>query len=166
MILEIGCRLVRARSNESAGLGDVRRQGAALEQGILREVAEPGGVVDRVRARRLVEHAREEVILQVAPDARQVVAYPNIVLAEMLGLADAGEHEKLGRVDRARREDDLTLSVGTNPIAVNFVLDAGRAVAVERDLHDLRPGPHGQVVAVEHRLQEPVGGAVALAFFE
>ena len=74
------------------------------------------------------------MVLQVAPDARQAVAHPDVVLAEMLGLADARKHEGLWRVDRAGREHDLALSVGANPIAADLELHAGRAVAVERDL--------------------------------
>ena len=40
-----------------------------------------------------------EVILEVAPDARYIRCHGNVVGAQMLGRANTGEHQQLGRVE-------------------------------------------------------------------
>ena len=48
-----------------------------------------------------------EVVLEVLADAGQVVHEGDAELGEVLLVADAGELEQLGRVDRAAAQDDL-----------------------------------------------------------
>ena len=64
-------------------------------------------VVERDRLGAAIDRARLEVVLQVVPDARQLVHDLDAVLAQVLGRPDARELEELRRVDGAAGEHDL-----------------------------------------------------------
>ena len=49
----------------------------------------------------MLQRADVEMILQVRADAGQLVRDGDAVLAQVIGGADAGEHQQLRRVDRA-----------------------------------------------------------------
>jgi len=68
--LQVGSRRRLVRANEAARLGDVRGERAAIEEKPLRDVAEPVGVFERVARVRLERRRREQVVLEVLPDAR------------------------------------------------------------------------------------------------
>jgi hypothetical protein len=63
----------------------------------------------RYRTRSAVDHGREDVIVQVAPDAGKVDDDIDSEAAELVGGPDAGEQQELGRLDRPRADHDLAL---------------------------------------------------------
>jgi hypothetical protein len=50
------------------------------------------------------------MVLEVGPDAGQVLDHGDVETLEQITRADAAQLEDLGRVDGARREDDFLLS--------------------------------------------------------
>ena len=82
--------------------GPVRNRAATPAPSALLEGA-VDAVVERDRLGAAIDRARLEVVLQIVPDARQVVHHLDAVLPQMLGRADARQLEELRRVDRAGR---------------------------------------------------------------
>jgi hypothetical protein len=106
----------------------------------------------------------ERVVLQVAPDARQVVAHLHAGGAQVVGRADARQQQQLRRVDRARRQQHLAL--GAHELLAAAPLAQAHAdgpLALQLDAQDADVRAHLQVRALGRRAQEGVGRAEALA---
>ena len=88
------------------------------------------------------------MVLQVAADTRQVVQGPDAERRQMIGRADARQHEELRRVHHAARQDDLAAAARDLVAAVDHVAHAHGAVLVEDDALDQGVGDDVDVVAV------------------
>ena len=83
-------------------------------------------------------------------------------LPELIGGANAGQHEQLGRSDCPGAQDDLFAFDDEQPaVAINF--HAGSAVAVESDAMRQDIGPDGKVEAMAAGVQVGDGGTHAYA---
>ena len=69
----------------------------------------PVPAVERALVRDLPDHRHERVVLQVAPDSRQVVAHLHAGRLQLAGRADARQQQQLRRVDRAGAQQHLAL---------------------------------------------------------
>ena len=103
------------------------------------------------------------MVLQVFPDARQVQHDLDAMLAEVVYRADAGQHEKLWRVDRAGAHDHLAAARGrARSFAPARILDAGGATPLAAGfLHGVRLGLDRQIGPPPHRPQ--IGGGARAA---
>ena len=99
---------------------------------------------------------------------RQVGDDADAVLAEVVGRADAGEHQQLGRAEHAGRQDDL-LAGADRALGALLVehLDAGGAAVLDDDLQHVHLGPHLEgrpagvgEVAARGRVALAAGGAL------
>lgn len=79
------------------------------------------------------------MILQVRSHARAVEQHRDAVFAQMVGWADAGQHEKLRRSDRACAEDDFALGLHRINRTATLHPYAVRPTTVERN------GEHGGI---------------------
>ena len=119
--------------------------------------------VQRDRARAGLLHVDLEVVLQVGADARAVGDDLDAVLAKLLRRPDAGEHQKLRRVDRRRGDDDLLARAHRLDAAPAAELNADRAAAVEEDPLGARAGSERHVRALQRRAEIGVRGRPAPA---
>ena len=78
----------------------------------------------------------------------------NSKVAQVVRGADAGEHQKLRRTDRASREDHLALRLRAPRLAILPPNHAGGAAAIECDALGEASGLDAQVRAVHHRLEK------------
>ena len=104
------------------------------------------------------------MVLQVAADAGDVEQRPDAERAEVIGRADARQHQQLRRVHRAAAQDDLALGARDLVPAVDEVAHAHGVVLVEDDALDQRVGDDVDVVlvALDRGPQVGAGGAPAL----
>src|SRR5579872_675490 len=82
---------------------------------------------------------------------------------ELVGAADAGQHENLRRIDRAGREDDLPIGAGVKAFAVAPIFHRHGAAAL--DDNSLSQGVRGddKIRPPKNRAQESFRGAAPLA---
>jgi hypothetical protein len=106
----------------------------------------------------------ERVVLQVAPDAREVVADLHACRAQLVGRPDARQQQQLRRVDRAGRQQHLALGAQQLLAAAPLAhAHADGALALQLDAQHGHARAHLQVRPLAHRAQVRVGGAEALA---
>ena len=103
------------------------------------------------------------MVLEVLPDRRQVDLRLDVGLGELRRVAHAGEHQDLGRADRARGEDDLLARAGGREGGAPGEPDAGRSSALDLEADRRGAGGHGQVRPRHRSAQERVRGAPAAA---
>ena len=82
---------------------------------------------------------------------------------EFVRFADAGQHQKLRRVDDAAAQDDFALGMRGDAFAALDIFDAGRAAAVEDDFRRQRIGLDRELRPLQRRPQIGVGRAAAAA---
>ena len=99
-----------------------------------------------------------QMVLQVGADARPVGHDLDALLPQMLGRADAGEHEQLRRVDRGGGEDHFGPGPHATHRAAGLVLDPNRAPVLHHHAADVGMGPERQVAALQRGLEIGVGG--------
>ncbi|MCY1428894.1 hypothetical protein D9M71_447930 [compost metagenome] len=102
-----------------------------------------------------------QVILQVATNARHVMANANAQAFQQLTRADARALQNAGRTDGASAEDDLATCCKLMPGALPVRLHRPCAGVVEQYLVNLNAGQHGEVGAVLDWPQEGLGGVPA-----
>src|SRR4029077_18620662 len=73
------------------------------------------------------------------------------------GVTDAGELHQLRAVDGAAAQDDLAGVYALGCAAPVPIVDADRALALEHDPLDERPGDDIEVLSVHHRMQIGAG---------
>ena len=124
------------------------------------------GAVQRALVGDLPDHRHERVVLQVAPDARQLVAHLHAGGAQLLAPAPMPDSssscgELIAPADSSTSRSARTSSSPRRPRAQAH---ADRALALELDAEHASPScaPRGSG-RVERRAQEGVGGAEALA---
>ena len=91
------------------------------------ELRDVGGVLG------VPDQRHRRVVVEVLPDALQVRDDVDAVLAQVVGRADAGQHEQLRRVHRAAGEDHLGAGPGDVLAALADVGDPDRAAALDHD---------------------------------
>jgi hypothetical protein len=149
--LDVGRLESLARSDEGASLGKGGGEWSpppALEE---REV------LGRHRgAQALIVGEPDErdvgMVLEVVPD-RQLGPRLDPQRPQLIGGAEAGEQQQLGRVVGARADDDLALAPDLLQLVVSQHLDADRAPALEQDLGGEGIGEHLHVSPLERRTQ-------------
>ena len=122
VILQIGMLDAGMAADEAAGLEMVGGARAAAEEGPLH--------ADQELAQRALHHGIEgdrlqagvldiglEMVLQVLPDAGQVLDHRDLELPQMIGGTDARQHQDLRRIDGAARDDHLAPGAGDRLLA-------------------------------------------------
>ena len=153
-----------ARAPEAARLGDVGGQRPAPLRLQQRDVLLRLGRLERGRIVGEEDDPRVQVVLQVGADRGLVEAHLDAERAELVGRADAREHQQLRRLVGARAEDHLALGLERGRRALDHGLDARRARAVEqharderhRHERDVRPRQHGVQVGDRGRAAHAV----------
>ena len=150
--LQVRTVAVRRRAHEGVGLEHVARERAATKQRVLEQVpgaARRGTQRDAVRlgVAHLHEHAGGEVVVIVRADAGQVMPHLDAERAQRLAVADAGEHQDLRRLHRARADDDFAARVQPLQLPGALDLDARRAAVLDEDARHPRVGPHLEIAA-------------------
>ena len=93
------------------------------------------------------------MILQILADAAQRDRRRDAVRAQLVRIADAGQHQGLRRVDGAAGQDHLALRRARSCARRSAVFDADRARALEQDARHQRAGLDRQIGAPERRPQ-------------
>ena len=112
MQLDVGDVEIRPRLQEAAAFGEIRGHRPAAFAPVLadrpqqpRDAAERDAVEVRI-VRHVAEH-EIRMVLQVLPDAGQMMHAGDAVLAEGCAVADAGQHQQLRGLERAGGDDHL-----------------------------------------------------------
>ena len=116
---------------------------------------------EALRLRRRPDPVGGGVVAEVLADRRLVEDHLDFAHRQVLGRADAGEHQQLRRVVGAAAEDHLALGAVLLDLPELRGRDPDRPVALEQDPVDLRVGHHGQVRPLHRRVQVGDGGAGA-----
>jgi hypothetical protein len=103
------------------------------------------------------------VVAEVAADPAEVDVNVDPHLDQVLGRADAGQHQQLRAVDRAAGQDDLGVGPGGLGFAVVQVVHAGRLAALDDHVRDQGVGVDGEVRPGHGGVQVRGGGRAALA---
>ena len=106
------------------------------------------------------------MVLKVFADARQVDAHIDAEPAELVGRTDAGQHQQLGRFDRAATDDHLSAAVRRSGAAVLQVLDAHAAIVLDDQSGRARPRLQAHVAPRQSGLQIRGQDAAAAAILE
>ena len=96
----------------------------------------------------LVGDVGVEVVVQVAADARHVLDHRDAVLLQMLGRAEARQHQQLRRAVDAARDDDLAAGARRPEAVGRAVFDADRAAVLDQHAGGVRRGGDGEVLAL------------------
>ena len=161
--LDVGRVDAVVRAPEAAGLGDVGGQRAAALRLQQRDVLLRLGRLERRRVVGEQDDPGVQVILEVAADRGLVEPHVDAERGQLVGGADAGEHQQLRRLVGAGGEDDLAGGLQRGRRAVDDRLDAGRAGAVEQHAGDERHRDQRQVRALEHGVEVGDRGRAAHA---
>jgi hypothetical protein len=154
LVLELGGQYVQLQVRggqpgfgvgEAAGLRHVARHRAAVRQlpaqrvrvaALLPQAAEPG---------RGPDDGQHRMVAEVAADPRAVGPHVDAHLDQVVGRADAGQHQQLRAVDGAAGQDDLRVGLGDLGYTVPGVGDAPGLAALDDDLGDQGVGVHREV---------------------
>ena len=124
------------------------------------------GVIGRGnRTARLPCHGQQSVVMQVLPDAGQILDERDADLLQMRLRADPREHQDPRALDRPAADDHLAIGPHLAQCAVLHIGHAGRAGVGDLDLMHPRIGDQRQVRALQRgaqegdrsRLAQPVG---------
>jgi hypothetical protein len=87
--------------------------------------------MERARLSAPIADRRRDVVLEILSHAPERNPDRNAVGAELLGIADPGQHQQLRRVDRAAGENDLAIRARDPGLAAPDVFDADGAMSLE-----------------------------------
>jgi hypothetical protein len=110
--------------------------------------------VERDRLGAVLLDIHLQVLLEILPDAGQVVLHRDAGLLQMVRRADTRQHEQLRRVDGAAGQDYFTFSAIAQDAAVLRELDADGALALEQHAEREGAGLYVHVGALLGRAQE------------
>jgi hypothetical protein len=162
--LDVGRREIGPRAHERHGLADVRGEHALAPQEVREQVARRLGGDQRDGLAAGHDRREGQVVLQVLAHLGGVVHDVDAVLAQVRGGPDAREHQELGRVHRAARENDLARRARAHVRSVRiFVLDADGAAPLEQHEARVRVRLDDEVLARQRGRQISVGRAPAPA---
>src|SRR5215471_19708324 len=102
------------------------------------------------------------MVLEILPDARQMLDYGNPEATEFGLIADTGLHQYLRRVDGAERQDDFVTRANTMISAVVENLDSRNPQMLKGQPRHQRVCENRQIRLVHHR--EGIGTENRLAF--
>ena len=144
VVLQVRRGELRAGAGEGAELRGRHGHGALLHQRVLRRHAgladeRVGRGVQRLEVLHLEDQAELQVVLQVLADAGQRMQRLDAIVLQHRRIADAGELQQVGRVDRAGRQAHH---------------QPGAAPAGEGQAQRLGLGPERQVGPVQGGLEE------------
>ena len=161
--LEIRPFDLRRGPEERASGGQDGRHRAGLEKRVPQDVRQVLRHVERQRFPARPAQVEKRVVLQVVAHPGQVEHRFDTELPQVVTRADSREHQNLGAVDGARRDDHLAPGAGQDELAAVPVDDARRSVLFDHDALGgrFREGP--EVLPPEGRDEEGSGGAAALA---
>ena len=137
VILDVGLLDAGRRAKEGAGLELVGGTEPGLEQHPLRarhplpEPRKPGIEGDRLQADLL--EIELHVILKVGADARAVGLDLDAHVLQVLGRADARQHQELRGVERGSRDDHLAVGLDDLDLAAALDFDADGAAVLDDD---------------------------------
>ncbi len=106
---------------------------------------------DRFEAFKLESHGC--VILQILADAWQIQDRRDPLGFNVIGRANAREHQQLGRVYGASRKDNFLVNVNLMELTLTFILDATNTVSLHNEPMDHGIGLKLQVAAAQCRAQ-------------
>jgi hypothetical protein len=142
--------------DKGRSLGHVGSQRPAPEEQVAREVERRVGAEERRGARRRRQQPADQVVLQVAPDAGEVVDWSDPHGLELAHGPDPRQEQQLRRAHGAGAEDHLAL----RPYRLaSRQLDPSTTPLLEDDPHDVRSAPDREVRAGPCRPQVAVGHA-------
>jgi hypothetical protein len=157
VVLQIRVLDTSARADERTSLEMAGRAEPSLHEEPLQADARLGpGPLRRVQRDRLGARVLDvdlEVVLEIAADARQVRHRRNLEAFKLVGVADAGQHQQLRRVDRAAGEDHLALGADAHGTRAFDMVDADRPHTFAAHPPGQRAGAHGQVRPPPRRVQ-------------
>src|SRR6202011_1298450 len=99
------------------------------------------------------------MVAQILANALELVANLDADAFEPFWLADAGQFQKLRRIDRTGADDDLPVGAGFVLLAVYIVAHADAALALDQQAFGQRVGLDRQVWPPSRRIQIADGGA-------
>ena len=121
----------------------------------------PGELVVAEIAAAFAHHVDVDVVLQVPPDAGQVVDRIDAERLQRVAGADAGEHEQLGGADGPGADQHLAGGAHVPAPPAAAVVDADRAAVLDDHAGRHRAGFHRQVGARHRGPQEGIHAAAA-----
>ena len=127
------------------------------------DAIEPHRAMERARFFACIGDACRNVVLQILADAGQCHLDRDAVGGELGRIADAGQHQKLGRIDDAAAEDDFAFRVSGYWRTPLDIFDAGGAAAVENDLGRQRLDLDREIRPWQRRPQIGIRGAATAA---
>jgi len=130
---------------EAAGLRHVGGHRAAVGQLPAQRARVAALLPQATQPRRGPDHRHHRMVGQVAADARAVRQHVDAHLDQVVGRADAGQHQQLRAVHRAAGQDDLGAGQGAGRLAVPQVIHADGLAAFDDDLRDQGVGEHREV---------------------
>jgi hypothetical protein len=156
---------------KAAGLKPVRGADTGFEEDILHARHQ---LLERVRdlamqrdgLRAFLDHRAIKVILQVLPDAGQIGDDIDAEFAQVIGLADARQHERLGRVDRAAAQNDFRIGISLLRLFFLHIFNADGLAAFKEDARGQRFDFHRQIGTAERRHEVALGRAAALTVLD
>ena len=144
-------------AQEAAGLRDIRGHRAGVGHLPAGQVPRPGQLPQALALRHAPHRRHDRVIGQVPAHAGAVGEHRDVVLAQVRGRADTGQHQQLRAADGASREDHLGVGPGRLLDAAAQVADAGRPAALDVDAGHQGVGLHGEIRPADGRVQVGVG---------
>ena len=97
-----------------------------------------------------------DVIAEIFADPRQGVAHDDANLAQMIGIADARELQKLRGIDGAARQDHLPPRLNGFVAAIAAIGDPRRAPPFKQNRGGVGARPHLQIGPLHGGAQEPL----------
>ena len=157
MKLDVGVRDARPAADEAAGLEMVGRPQPAPGQQPLRADAglgqQPGVGKQRDRPRAFHLQIEFEMVLQILPDAGQIMHHVDPVPRQLRPRPDARQLEQMRRFDRARRQNHLARGTDFVHPAVLLVGDANRPAPLQQHARHQRPCRHLEIGPLQSRFQ-------------
>ena len=103
------------------------------------------------------------MILEIAADTAQRNGWSDADCSQVIRIADAGQHQKLRRIDSAPAQNDLALRNCGAALSIRHVFDTGSALPLDQHADRKRTRRDGQVASSQHRMEVGACRSVAQA---